>query len=396
MREVYPNELYHHGILGQKWGRRRFQYADGSYTPAGKQRYGMFGRDKRKLSKDAKMRAKERARVKNEEARRDRFVAEANRIRAETEAERARTDLRDAKRENSLAYKAGSKAAQAAMDRRARKQAEKEAKKPLSRTAKKLVAAAKNSDEKTGFAKYLNDKKIEKLAAKLDPNEYSRAVDRINMQISLEQAREANAIQRGKNAVDRAKNVANAIGAGTDVWNATAGIITAFSGKNVPKINTKYVDPLDTLKKKYQAEAAKEAARTAKAGADKAEYTADKEHIDLKKVQAEYDKSRKAERDAAANAKQAERAQEILEKLKGRRHFGEGPNVVTPDYNQFDSVVVKKKAKNQGHYDIPLKAALNDSEFKRLRRELNSGDFDISKLPKKQQKLFFAMLNSKR
>lgn len=392
MREVYPNELYHHGILGQKWGRRRFQYADGSYTPAGKQRYGIFGRGKRKLSKDAQMRAKERARVKNEEARRDRFVAEADRIRAETEAERARTSLRDAKRENSLAYKA----AQAAMDRRARKQAEKEAKKPLSRTAKKLVAAAKTSDEKTGFAKYLNDKKIEKLAAKLDPNEYSRAVDRINMQISLEQAREAQTIQRGKNAVDRAKNVANAIGAGADVWNATAGIITAFSGKNVPKINTKYTDPLDTLKKKYQAEAAKEAARTAKAGADKAEYTADKEHIDLKKVQAEYDKSRKAERDAAANAKQAERAQEILEKLKGRRHFGEGSNVVTPDYNQFDSVVVKKKAKNQGHYDIPLKAALNDSEFKRLRRELNSGDFDISKLPKKQQKLFFAMLNSKR
>lgn len=386
MREAYPNELYHYGILGQKWGRRRFQYADGSYTPAGKQRYGVFGRSKRKLSKDAQMRAKERARVKNEEARRDRFVAEADRIRAETEAERARTDLRDAKRENSLAYKAGSKAAQAAMDRRARKQAEKEAKKPLSQTAKKLVAAAKNSDEK----------KIEKLAAKLDPNEYSRAVDRINMQISLEQAREANAIQRGKNAVDRAKNISNAIGAGTDIWNVTAGIITAFSGKNVPKINTKYTDPLDTLKKKYQAEAAKEAARTAKAGADKAEYTADKEHIDLKKVQAEYDKSRKAERDAAANAKQAERAQEILEKLKGRRHFGEGPNVVTPDYNQFDSVVVKKKAKNQGHYDIPLKAALNDSEFKRLRRELNSGNFNISKLPKKQQKLFFAMLNSKR
>lgn len=39
LRSVYPNELYHHGILGQKWGIRRFQNKDGSYTSAGKARY---------------------------------------------------------------------------------------------------------------------------------------------------------------------------------------------------------------------------------------------------------------------------------------------------------------------------------------------------------------------
>ena len=32
-------EIYHHGIKGQKWGVRRYQYADGTYTPAGKKRY---------------------------------------------------------------------------------------------------------------------------------------------------------------------------------------------------------------------------------------------------------------------------------------------------------------------------------------------------------------------
>lgn len=35
----YATELCHHGVKGQKWGVRRYQYADGSLTPAGKKRY---------------------------------------------------------------------------------------------------------------------------------------------------------------------------------------------------------------------------------------------------------------------------------------------------------------------------------------------------------------------
>lgn len=37
-----PTEaIEHSGILGQKWGIRRFQYKDGSYTPEGRERYGI-------------------------------------------------------------------------------------------------------------------------------------------------------------------------------------------------------------------------------------------------------------------------------------------------------------------------------------------------------------------
>lgn len=39
---MYETELYHHGILGQKWGVRRFQNYDGTLTAKGKAR-GRYG-----------------------------------------------------------------------------------------------------------------------------------------------------------------------------------------------------------------------------------------------------------------------------------------------------------------------------------------------------------------
>lgn len=55
--------IQHHGILGQKWGVRRYQNADGSLTEAGKKHYALEG-STRATRRDAKRDAKEAATAK--------------------------------------------------------------------------------------------------------------------------------------------------------------------------------------------------------------------------------------------------------------------------------------------------------------------------------------------
>lgn len=56
------DELYHHGIKGQKWGVRRFQNPDGSLTAEGKRRYGSVENFNRLSAAEAKMQKAKRAR----------------------------------------------------------------------------------------------------------------------------------------------------------------------------------------------------------------------------------------------------------------------------------------------------------------------------------------------
>lgn len=68
-RYDHDDYLIHHGIKGQKWGRRRYQNADGSLTIAGRARYGVIETESGsyKISKRQMDKANKRAASNNGE-----------------------------------------------------------------------------------------------------------------------------------------------------------------------------------------------------------------------------------------------------------------------------------------------------------------------------------------
>lgn len=120
-------ELYHHGILGMKWGVRRYQNADGTWTAAGKKRYGDSegtNNDKespkssnkydRAIAKNSKQRASIlSAREKN----RSRIEARLNKKIDKAKNEKKKAVLQEAKKDRLKDFDEGTKLVKAGFDR---------------------------------------------------------------------------------------------------------------------------------------------------------------------------------------------------------------------------------------------------------------------------------------
>ena len=85
-------ELMHHGILGQRKGNRRFQYKDGSLTPAGRERYLKNPNDRRDGSEGSVTIAKPKRKVSKIEMIKKQRAKEAK-MKADLEAKKAAEKL---------------------------------------------------------------------------------------------------------------------------------------------------------------------------------------------------------------------------------------------------------------------------------------------------------------
>lgn len=86
------NYIAHHGTEGMHWGKRKYQYEDGSLTPLGRIHYGVGeAREKSKIKmREARAASKNEARVIKAKAK-----AEAMKYKAEAEAYKAKKDAED-------------------------------------------------------------------------------------------------------------------------------------------------------------------------------------------------------------------------------------------------------------------------------------------------------------
>lgn len=189
------NELYHYGILGMKWGVRRYQNKDGSLTQAGKRRYNVSDMSDQELQ------------------------SRINRVRMEQEYDRlTRVEKKPSKLKKALGYAAaelGKAAIRGAADKLAKRisadnDPDKELKTKVSRLElEKRYRDLSNKDPDLELKSRINRLELEKRYRDLSNNdkmpEYQRAAQKVMKNIgnlTIDDLKNANAIISNMKAVE--------------------------------------------------------------------------------------------------------------------------------------------------------------------------------------------------
>lgn len=221
---VRPDELYHHGILGMRWGVRRFQRKDGTWTNAGKKR--------REMSPDAKKRANTKNEIKNLESKGKLDTAKSNlkitKAQNKAAVQEAKSGVKTLR--GKIADKAKAAAVAAKDAAKAKVEERKVAKKEA--TAEEIIRSG-------------DMKKILQNKDKLTNEQLKAAADRMDLEQRLsgiDAKKKQDAVNTYKRFADVVGTTANLTSNGIVVYNnlskilATAGItelplITATSGR---------------------------------------------------------------------------------------------------------------------------------------------------------------------
>lgn len=205
------NELIHYGILGMKWGVRRYQNKDGSLTTAGKKKY-----------------AKEMAKLNKEKAK----LEEQKKVLSNQKKVKTAFDKLEAEK--------------------AKVAAEKKALKDLKKGKKKTESPVKEDmsveEKKAAVLKSRSAKELYKNADLFDDAELNRAYNRLNLERNISNLAPKE-VSKGKQTVDKlistGKTVAELTNTGINVWNNFAKISNAMSDpgeKKLPIIGEKQKD----------------------------------------------------------------------------------------------------------------------------------------------------------
>ncbi len=191
---IVDGELYHHGIKGQRWGDRNYQYEDGSLTPEGRRRYyGSAGQNRFRFG-DAKSKPKtkeEKEMAKADSAYRvERHKAKMERKTQEAlNKERIKKEQSNAKRNAIISKLKGNK------------------------SSAKVKEADSESEEKRNDKKF--EKNVKELLTAKKIKDYSK--------YTKEELEEAASRKEAENRIDAERRKSTKFGRAQEFFNSPAG-----------------------------------------------------------------------------------------------------------------------------------------------------------------------------